>query len=293
MKRMMIVFGILTCLATSAQQVVEVSGEYTYYAPATMSLEDAKQEAILQTRLHVLAAKFGTLISSTTTLMLQNNEGENSRSRSDVTTLATHEVKGEWLKDTREPEQEVLYDNSMPNTTIIRTRIRGKARSITEASIDVSAALVNSATNRFNQDVFADGDDLFLRFSSPVSGRLCVYLIDEEDNAFCLLPYQNNTSGYQPITANEDYTFFTTTTDPSADEYTLNTQYSQEKNAVYVIFSPNAFTKANDKKGGENRQGEQLPRQLSVSDFRNWLCKNQTKDPQMVVLPFLISIRKQ
>jgi len=51
-----------------------------------------------------------------------------------------------------------------------------------------------------------------------VAGSLCVYLVDEDQNAFCLLPYANQQSGAQAIEANKDYVFFYEKFDKNADE---------------------------------------------------------------------------
>ena len=67
---------------------------------------------------------------------------------------------------------------------------------------------------------------------------------------------------------------------------------SSEHNVLYVIFSPNTFTKAIDQQSGTNWRDEQLPRQLSYEDFMKWLARNQTRDENMVVRREVITIRK-
>ena len=102
----------------------------------------------------------------------------------------------------------------------------------------------------------------------------------------------NNQTGSQRIDANKEYIFFSTKYDNDADEYTLNCERSLEHNAIYLVFSPNDFTKAVDKQGGKNFRDEQLPRELSYEALMKWLSRNQTKDPDMVVRSTLISIMK-
>jgi hypothetical protein len=67
---------------------------------------------------------------------------------------------------------------------------------------------------------------------------------------------------------------------------------SSEQNALYVIFSPNTFTKAPDQQAGKNWRDEQLPRQLSYEDLMKWLARNQTRDENMVVRREVVTIRK-
>jgi len=61
---------------------------------------------------------------------------------------------------------------------------------------------------------------------------------------------------------------------------------------LYVIFSPNDFTKPFDNEGGKNFRNESLPRELSYEDFQKWLSNNQTRDPEMLVSTSVITIRK-
>ena len=67
---------------------------------------------------------------------------------------------------------------------------------------------------------------------------------------------------------------------------------SSEQNALYVIFSPNTFTKAIDQQAGKNWRDEQLPRQLNYEELMKWLARNQTRDENMVVRREVVTIRK-
>ena len=263
-------------LVGAAQKIVSVSGEYTYYAPSTMSLDEAKQEAIKQTKLHVLEAKFGTLINSTTTLIIENKEGSTPSSRADVRTLSTHEVKGEWIEDTRNPEQEVLTDRSMPNAIIIRTRVWGKAREITATKADIEVALLKAPYKEAIADVFKNEQEFYLYFKSPTSGYLAVYLLDPDENmAYCLLPLPDDSRGNFPIKNNEEYILFNE--DPT---YIFTTKYSVIYNHIAVVFSPNEFYKANDQQGENDKYT--LPRELTLDKYNEWLSRCKIYDNQLV-----------
>ena len=60
-----------------------------------------------------------------------------------------------------------------------------------------------------------------------------------------------------------------------------------EYNDIYVIFSPNAFTKANTNESTE----DVLPRQLSFEDFQKWLVKLRKIDKEAIVNNKQISIK--
>lgn len=268
----------------AAQKIVSVSGEYTYYAPSTMSLDEAKQEAIKQTKLHVLEAKFGTLINSTTTLIIENKEGSTPSSRADVRTLSTHEVKGEWIEDTRNPELEVLTDRSMPNALIIRTRVWGKAREITAQKPDVEVALLKAPYKEAKAEVFGNEQEFYLYFESPISGYLAVYLLDtDEDMAYCLLPAADDEKGNFPVTSNEEYILFEE--DPT---YMFTTDKSTIYNHIVVIFSPSEFYKANDSQRANEKYT--LPRELSLEEYKEWLVGIKIRDPKLVEKQITVQI---
>ena len=160
----------------------------------------------------------------------------------------------------------------------------------TAKPIELSYAFIRNQAERENRIQYTDGDTLLLRFQSPVDGALCLYLVDAEKapTAYCLLPSETEKKGYQPVSADKKYTFL----DFKDQSVVVNTSREQEFNTLYLLFSPNSFAKALDRKGGKNKDGDLLPRNLSYSDFQAWLVKAQTADEQMVVIREVIEIRK-
>ena len=72
------------------------------------------------------------------------------------------------------------------------------------------------------------------------------------------------------------------------DEYTMTCSREVEFNDIYVIFSPNPFTKANANESDK----EVLPKQLSYEDFQKWLVKNRKKDNQISIVNKQIKIQQ-
>lgn len=276
---------LLCSLSLFAGDIERVSATYEYISdnpnetPAqveTQAFERAKQKA--------LEDKFGLDVSAVTSSFVSNTTGSN------VLSLGGTSVRGEWIETLKEQVLEpAAFKDGFWH---IKVRVEGRARSHAAEKVDIQYVFVRDVKDLESPVTFRDGDDLFLRFSSPAAGSLCVYLIDENQNAFCLLPYDNNASGAQGIEANKEYIFFSEKYERGAQEYTVNCERSSEQNALYVIFSPNTFTKANDRKSGANWRDESMPRQLTYEAFLKWLAKNQTKDPSMVVRREIISIRK-
>ncbi len=270
-------------------KTIDITYEYVSDNPQE-SPDQAESTAKERAKLKAMEEHFGLDVSSVNSILQRNKtEGAQTTSSSDVFSLRETSVRGEWVETI---EERVLSKSYEKGFWHVKVYLKGRARNYSKEKVEIRYALINDIDDRVNRDQYYDGDDIFMRFSTPVSGSLCVYLVDENKDVFCLLPYQSVTTGCQHVEANTDYLFFTTQTDKEADEYTLNTARSQEQNAVYIVYTPNTLTKANDIKGRSNWRDEPLPRQLSYEDFVKWLSKNQTKDEDMVVLTEIITIRK-
>ena len=281
----------LICITFSiccfSQQTKTVDGEYTYFVPENVDLEKAKQIALERLKTQLIADKFGTTISQSNSTLVKNSNGE---SEVDFLSIGGSEVKGEWIETIGKPRFDVSYEENM---LVVRVAVKGRIREIVSSTIDVkSLVLRNGIEDRFESNSFRSGDDLFVSFQSPTSGYLVVYLIDADQHAFCLLPYQNMEGGCFPVEANKRYVLFSIKNaspelKPYVDEYTMTCSHEQEMNQVYVVFSTNSFVKAIDSKHDEG-----LPRELSYDDFQKWLAKCRTRDSNMVLKKTTITINK-
>lgn len=292
MKHLFPLIILLLSAQLFAAKPEKVSITYTYSSnDKSESLKTATLHAFEKAKQRVLEDKFGVDVSSIVVSMNEEHEQNGQFTNSeDFFSLGGTNARGEWIQTLQE---KVLEGPSLSNGEwYVKVYVEGLARAKDGEPTHLAYMFVNHTDDRIPRNVFHDGDDLFMRFSSPVAGVLCVYLVDANKDVYCLLPYMSNQLGCQPIEANKDYLFFTETTDRSADEYTLNTQNGKENNVLYVIFSENKFSKAKDKQGASNWRNEALPRTLSYSDFLQWLSKNQIVDEQMVVRTEVITIKK-
>ena len=78
-----------------SQRTSKVSATYTYYAPETMSVEEAKRVALDRAKIQAIADEFGTVVSQSTTTVISNKNGE---SDTQVFSLGGSDVKGEWIE---------------------------------------------------------------------------------------------------------------------------------------------------------------------------------------------------
>lgn len=282
------IFALLLPLATvRAQKTQKVSAEYTYYAPSTVSVEEAKHIALDRAKIQALADAFGTILSQNNTTVISNNNGQ---SESRFFSLGGSEVKGEWIETIGEPNYTINYQQEM---LVIKVKVEGRAREFVNAGVDVITKVLRNGTElKFENYEFRSGDDMYLYFKSPIDGYLTVYLSDETTaKVYCLLPYKSSVEGAYSIEQNKEYVLFSIVhalpqEKALVDEYTMTCERDIEYNNIYVLFSPNQFTKANS----NDPDNKLLPRELNYNDFQKWLVKNRKRDNQLTLIKLPISV---
>lgn len=282
---------ILVLLSVSVlaygEKIKTVEGSYTYYVPENLSQEEAKRIALEQAKIKAIANEFGTVVSKINISNVENIKGETT---SDFYSIGGSEVKGEWIETIGTPEYNIYFQE---NRLVVIAKVKGKAREIKTSKINFQAKILrNGIEDKFESNDFKSGDDLYLSFVSPVSGYLAVYLVDAEEQAFCLLPYSHQSDGIYQVDANRRYLFFSikdaeVNEQPYIDEYVMTCSKAKEFNQIYVVFSPNSFVKATDECG----KTENLPRMLELKNFHKWLnrCSRQDNDLTMQIIPIKIS----
>lgn len=287
MKHTFFIFFLLFTIPVFSQKMKTVEGEYTYHAPENVSLEEARRIALDRAKIQALADEYGTIVSQTNATRVENRNG---RSDIDFLSIGGSEVKGEWIETEGEPEYDISYDQGM---LVVKVRVRGKAREIVSAQIDIKAKVLRNGTeDKFESNEFRNGDDLYLSFVSPVSGYLAVYLVDAEQKAYCLLPYRSQTDGIYKVEANRRYVFFNIKEASGkerdmVDEYVMTCSASSEQNQLYILFSQQPFVKAND-----NKNDNLLPRELTFDDFQHWHVNQKKRISDLQNIMQIIRIAK-
>jgi len=272
-----------------AQQTKKVRGEYTYHAPENVTLEEAKRTALERAKIQLIAEEFGTVVTQTNTTFVENTDEESSV---EFRSLAASDVKGEWIETIGTPEYSISYEQNM---LVVKVHVEGRIREIKTAKVDFTAKILcNGTEDRFESSDFKDGDKLYLSFSTPTDGYLAIYLLDTNRNAFCLLPYPDDTDGKVFVKHGNRYVFFaidkklqSKKENTPVHEYKMTCEKGMESNFIYIIFSPNAFTKASD-----TMTDVSLPRMLPYANFQDWLSRCRRKDKEMIVEVRQITIRK-
>lgn len=279
-------FLLLFHLDVSAQKLKTVEASYTYHAPDNITLEQAKRTALERAQIEALVNTFGTNLSQYNSTRVCN---QNGNSDIDFLSISSSDVKGEWIETIGEPTYNIYYEQQM---LVVTCSVRGKAREIVNAGVDLNVKILRNGTeDKFESSEFRNGDDMYLAFQSPVDGYVAVYLIDEDGNAFCLLPYRNQSDGIYKVKANTQYVFFSeamasTSERDIVDEYNLTCEKAQETNQILIIFSPDKFIKALDEDNGEK-----IPRELTSEAFQKWYSKQKTKNSNLISINKLLTIK--
>lgn len=279
-----LMFGLFM-IAVNAQQTKSVIGAYTYYAPENVTLEEAKHIAVNRAKVSAIADAFGTLVTQNNATVISNTNG---KSENRFLSLGGSEVRGEWIETTKEPTFDIKYEHGQLIVSVI---LKGVIREFPKNNLTFSSMILrNGTTEKYESDDFKNGDDMYLRFSSPVDGYLIAYMYDEtSDMAVCLLPYiSSNSDGHIKIKGGAEYLFFKhTALDDTADEYTLTANNGiTEFETLFLIFSTDPIYTISSSVS-RNNVGM---RSVSYKEFLNWLS-NVRKSPNVKVTEQMITIK--
>ena len=250
---------------------IVVEGDYEYMTPKELA-----EKCINLARTEAIKEVFGELIQSNTNLMDASINGEEMSNFYTETLLSS---KAEWLEDTKKPE---LRQEMEGDKLVYIAEVWGRVREIEPVSIDIDWKILAGGTENFCESYkFKNKERIYIKFKAPCDGYLVIYILDSHlQQANCLLPYKNNTSGYMEIKRDKEYILF----DPDFDRtafpynYVMTTSCPREIDQVVLLFSPNKFTKSNTNGGDRLR-----PQFTSTADFEKWLTNLRRKHKELVV----------
>lgn len=297
MRSLLSIMLIAACFATSwTDNLVTVEATYTFYGNGTQSRDECKRLALQGAKQAALADEFGTIVSGTT---MQQTTMENNKVDNYFVNLAETEVKGEWISDIGEPTYKISLDDE--GNFIVVCSVKGKAREISNEAVDFTAEVLKNTPSRQAADTdFKQGDNLYLYFQAPADGYMAMYLLDDSQTAWNLLPYSGDSNSIVRVRKGREYYFF----DPDnpgeftycdVDKLKMTSRSAVEFDEVYVLFSPNVFNKAADERVTEVVDGhttvvEKLPSKLSLDDFSKWVTRMRKTDKKMNIKRIPIKI---
>lgn len=270
-----------------SQRTAEVSATYIYYAPETMSVEEAKRIALDRAKIQAIADEFGTIVSQSTSTLISNNNGQ---SDTQFFSLGGSDVKGEWIETIGDPEYNLKFENHF---LIVVCSIKGKISEASQNTIEfVTKPLRNGLTSKFESSDFRDGDDFYLYFKSSVAGFLSVYLLDEKSGmTYQILPYRKSKSNPVEIIQFKEYVFFSKKVAnieerDIIDEYCLNCNQETEYNTLFIVFSTEDYSTAICNEGNIT-----VPNFLSKDSFTKWLTSFKRKNKKYKIIENVLTIR--
>lgn len=287
MKRIVTILtgALLTAVSALGGDVVTVSGEATYYDNGTHSKIECMRLAAEEARVNALAREFGTIVAQD---ILETERVSDNRDHSDFLSLSSTEVRGEWIADESEPEYEISADKE--GNYVVKCRVRGKASPISNEATAFDAMVLRNAPDRKAADNhLRDGDAMYLYFNGSADGYISAFLEDESGSVYQLLPYIADNDSRMPVKRNREYIFFSPEkADPDmrarVDEFYVTAPDHTEYNRLYVVYSPNYFSRP-----VMSASGGGIP-SMSRQDFTKWISKTRRNDERMGVKAMNIEI---
>lgn len=285
-----LLFGCL-CLNVGAQRIKKLKGEESSIVRSDETLDEAKKRVLNTAILKAMAEEFGTLMMQSDGTVIRNKDGI---SKIDFESVSTSLIGGELISIEGEPEYKITYPN---NELWCNVKVTFRARERVIKNTEIEAKIYRKGKDDKSSNIgvegsdFISGEQLIMSFRASADGYLTVYL-EEGDKVFCLLPYRDDDDGKFSVEQGEEYILFSRHKEHYSEnqkeskdiieEYEMTSSRSVSQNVIHILFSPNEFSKALDKKANPNENPEyDLPNSLSSKEFQKWIGKRRTEDIQL------------
>ena len=274
MKHLLLILTLAAAVPMAmAQKTAMVTATYTYYAPESMSVEEAKHIALDRAKTDAIAAEFGTTVTQSNTVVTTNTNGV---SDTRLYSAGGSEVVGEWIETTTPPSYDISYDRGV---LTVNVTVKGRIKEIDRSAPDIEIATYRNAIspNNLTED-FRDGDDFYMTATPSTDGFLVAYLLDEKcHTVYRILPYQQAKERNVKLNEGITATFFSTDgvdaiTRAIIDSYSMTCDNPVEFNRLYILFSESPISVSN----AENRHDDDMPFEIDEDRFYNWLLKKRS-----------------
>ncbi|MDE7410590.1 MAG: DUF4384 domain-containing protein, partial [Paramuribaculum sp.] len=147
----------------AAQRSERVTAEYTYYAPESMSIDEAKRIALERAKQEAIATQWGTMVSQANTSVVVNDNGS---SDTRFYSVGGTQVKGEWIETLGEPRYDISFTEGI---LIVKVNVSGRIREFDHTSPAIDVRTYRNFIGRNHESVdFFDGDDLYMTVEAGV-----------------------------------------------------------------------------------------------------------------------------
>jgi len=297
---------ILTMMSSTlslciAQDIIRASGFAQIQIEDHMSKEEAREEAKQQAMINAIEETFGAYVEKDADVDIENGKAK-------FKIIGQTLVRGDWLKTINEKFDEEKrkirgrYGNE--DELWISCEIEGMIREIKYPETTLNFTPLNCPDPVCRTYDFRAGEPFYLTFRTPVNGYLSVFMVDESNTAFRLLPYQSMPESYVhavPVTADIPYIFFLNNKENDyfpgfsymmVDEIVMTTDKSEEFLDLFVIFSKTDFTKPILDNVEESVGNYSIPKSLGREKFEDWLEDNRIHDPAFLYKRVTLTVIK-
>lgn len=268
-----------------SQRAAKVSATYTYYAPETMSVEEAKRVALDRAKIQAIADEFGTIVSQSTSTVITNKNGE---SDTQFFALGGSDIKGEWIETIGVPSYEVSFAE---HNLVVTCTVIGKIREVRPSKLYFEISILRNNQEAVSDHIiFNNGDEMSLKFQASSLGYLSLFWVDRKSNTvYRILPYCQDSHPLQKILANTPYIFFSKSNsngmDPRyIDEYIMTCENGVEHNELFAVFSDKEYNMQNLQLLSTGMYG------VSHNDFQSWLARIKRSSNDMLIKKYDIKI---
>ncbi|NLR92653.1 hypothetical protein [Flammeovirga agarivorans] len=252
------------------QKIKKVKAKITEPLTDNITVAEFKQNLLLKAQIQALADEFGTNIASGSDLKIDN-------SGTDMITLNSSLVKGEWVKTVQVNYTWFLQEQ----TPYLSCEVEGKGRAITTQKVPIEVELL-SCNQQSNCETkqFKENQSLYTTVNSAQEGYINIYM-REEDQVYRLFPYSSTSNNEELITkiqSDKKYLFFDSKkasefnglTSRDVDELRLSTMGKDRLfNRLYIIYSKTPIQKP-------VLTTQNGIKTISPEKFQEWITESKT-----------------
>jgi hypothetical protein len=266
-----------------------------------MSKEEAMELVRQQAMINAIDNAFGSYVEQDSDMFIEAGKAE-------FKIIGHTLVKGDWLKTInekfKEETKEVKGSRGKEIEIWINCKIKGMVREITKPQVNLSFEPRSCLTDLCRTYSFNSGAPMYLSFTSPVDGYLSIYIVEDDQMAYRLLPYQEMPDKYLhaiPVNADLEYMFFASGESYNyfedfsylmVDEIYLETSLEKEFLDLYVIFSSEKFKKPLLQASKNITNSYILPKKLEESQFIEWLQDSRVYDSEFQYNRITLTVSK-
>lgn len=272
-----------------AQKIIKAKGIAQLKVERNITRTDAQFKVVELAKINAIESIFGTYIEQESRITVDSG-------KADFYIVGNTKVKGIWVKELdrkfTEEYREEQGEFGKEKVLWITCKIEGEIkRAIPRPAIEYQVQ--NCQLPGCRTTSFISGEQLFVKFRSPVDGYLSIYSEDEDGNVFRLLPYSRMAKANSyPIEGDMDYFFFSIensevqSTDLFIDEIIMETTKTREVNKLIIVFSDEEYFKPGLTKG----DNPNIPASLNRIKFEEWLSDNRAHQGCFTDIPIPLEI---